>query len=300
MNKWIKRSAIGIGALVAAAGLAVAGGLYLAERKMTRAVHVAVTPVQLDSSTATLEHGRYLFKARGCAHCHGDNGGGHEVFNGDGMRVVAPNITTGQNGVVADYTSEDWVRVLRHGLKPGGQPVLIMPSEDWARMSNQDAGALISYAQQLPPVSGDSAVIELPLPVRLLYAAGMIEDAAAKIDHSLPPPAPVAATVSLEHGKYLANMCMGCHGAGLSGGKIPGAPPAWPAAPNLTPGPGSVLPRYETVEAFRTMMRSGRRPDGSPVDSAMPFDVLRSMNDTDLDAMFYYFKSMAPVKDGQR
>jgi hypothetical protein len=35
-----------------------------------------------------------------------------------------------------------------------------------------------------------------------------------------------------EHGKYVAKMCIGCHGLGLAGGKIPGAPPQWPAASN--------------------------------------------------------------------
>lgn len=31
--------------------------------------------------------------------------------------------------------------------------------------------------------------------------------------------------------------CTGCHGAHFGGGAIPGAPPDWPAARNITPHP---------------------------------------------------------------
>ena len=54
----------------------------------------------------------------------------------------------------------------------------------------------------------------------------------------------------MAHGEYVSAMCIGCHGEGLSGGKIPAGPPDWPAAPNLTPGEGSVLPRYPTAQAM--------------------------------------------------
>ena len=299
MNIWIKRGAIGLGAVTLMASCATVAALLAAELRMQRTLDIAVAPLALDSSTTTMEHGRYLFSSRGCAHCHGDDGAGRRVIDADGMLVVAPNITRGAGSSVTGYSSQDWVRVLRHGVKPDGRPLMVMPSEDWARMSDRDAAALISYTVGLSPVAGQAALIELPLPARLLYGAGLIKDAAAKIDHSRPAQPAIAATVSLEHGKYLASMCMGCHGASLSGGKIPGAPPSWPAAANLTPGAGSVLPVYRTSEQFRAMMRSGKRPDGSTVDPAMPFEALRAMNDTDLDAMLLYFRSLPAVATGQ-
>ena len=86
-----------------------------------------------------------------------------------------------------------------------------------------------------------------------------------KIDHSLPPPKPVAAAVTVEHGAYVAAMCIGCHGAGLSGGKIPGGPPDWLAAANITPGDKSVMPAYKDGTSFAAMMKTGKRPDGSAI-----------------------------------
>jgi len=49
---------------------------------------------------------------------------------------------------------------------------------------------------------------------------------------------------------------------------------------------GDFLPAYRTVEDFRMLMRTGRRPDGSAVDKTMPISVLKNMNDTDLDALY--------------
>ncbi|OON61096.1 cytochrome C [Massilia sp. KIM] len=300
MKTWIKRAAIGMGALFGLAGLAVATALHVGEQTRTRVIRVEVAALDLDNSPATLDRGRYLFNSRGCADCHGARGAGRTIIDGDGMLVVAPNITGGANGVVKDYDAGDWLRVLRHGVKPDGRPVQIMPSEDWNRMSDEDAVALISYARQLPPVAGVAARIETPLPFKLMYGLGVIQDAAAKIDHTLPPEPAVTPAVSVQHGMYVANMCMGCHGANLSGGKIAGGPPSWPAAANLTPGPGSVLPRYPDAASFRDMMRSGLRPDGSRVDPAMPFAALRNLNDTDLDAMYHYFQSLPPRATGLR
>ena len=119
---------------------------------------------------------------------------------------------------------------------------------------------------------GGGAEFSLPLPVKALYVVGVVKDAAEKIDHSLPPATPVAEGVTPEHGRYVANACFGCHGEGLSGGKIPGGPPAWPAAANLTPGEGSVMPVYDSADKLKAMFRSGKRANGS-VD---PGDAVRS------------------------
>jgi hypothetical protein len=86
---------------------------------------------------------------------------------------------------------------------------------------------------------------------------------------------------------------MGCHGESLAGGRTPETPPNDPAPANLTPGEGSVMPRYDTLEKFSAMMRSGRRPDGSEV--RMPFDALNAYNDTDLAAIYAYLHTL-PAK----
>lgn len=293
MNKWVKRAGFGAIGLVALAAATLVGAAKLGDRKAQRVVDVKLQSLPLRSDAASIERGRYLFLSRGCTECHGVDGSGKDVANdGKGFVIHAPNITPAPGSVVASYTADDWERTIRHGVAPNGRPLLIMPSEDYNRFTNDDLAAMVAYLRQMPAAQGGGTVIELPLPLRAFYGLGLIRDAAEKIDHTLPPSTPVAEAVTAEHGAYVANTCIGCHGEGLGGGKIPGAPPEWPAAANLTPGEGSVMPLYPDAPAFVAMMRSGKRPDGSAVSPVMPFVALKEMNDTDLQALYVHLKAV--------
>ncbi|HEX4984560.1 MAG TPA: c-type cytochrome [Burkholderiales bacterium] len=300
MKKAFKVIAVILGVLVILVGGLALAGQVLSDRKMNRTVAVTVAAVAPAGDAAALARGKYLFESRGCMECHGRDGHGGDVIDDGAMFVHAPNITGGKGGVTAQYAAEDWVRTIRHGVKPSGKPVLIMPSEDYNRLTDEDLAALVGYVRSLPPVQGRGAELLLPLPVKALYAFGVVKDAAEKIDHGLPPSKPVPAAVNAEHGAYVANACIGCHGPGLSGGKIPGGPPDWPAAANLTPGRGSAMVRYDTPEKFRAMLRTGKRPDGSEVSRVMPFRSLGSMDDTDAGALYAFLKSVAPRDAGNR
>jgi mono/diheme cytochrome c family protein len=300
MNKWVRRTSIGLATLAVLGIVTTVVGKSMGERKMKRHIVLPVAPLAIPADAAHIERGRYLFSTRGCIDCHGANGAGKTVIKDGPMYIVSPNITGGANSATRGYTSVDWVRVLRHGVKPNGNPVMIMPSEDYARFTDEDMASLIAYLQQLPAVPGQRAVIQLPTAVKVLYAFGAIKDASEKIDHTLPPPKPVEDAVTIEHGAYVANACMGCHGDGFSGGKIPGGAPTWPAAANLTPGKGSAMHRYPTAELFMAMMRSGHRPDGSAISHVMPFGSLGRMNDVDLRALHAFLKTLPARDAGQR
>jgi mono/diheme cytochrome c family protein len=298
MKRWIKW----IAAAVAVVAVVVVGaavlGYQMAERKMMRKLDVPVKPVAYSGEAQALQRGKYLFESRGCVDCHGANGGGREFVNdGKGLRFAGPNITPG--GVTASYRPEDWVRIIRHGVKPNGQPAMIMPSEDYNRFTDQDLASLVAHVRGLPPLQGGAAIMELPVPVRVLYGFGAIKDAADKIDHSLPTAQPVAEAVNPQHGAYVANMCLGCHGEHLSGGKIPGGPPDWPAAANITPGEGTAMSRYPSAAQFVTMLRTGKRPDGSPI-KVMPFESLAKLNDVDAQALYEYLKTVPARPAGGR
>ena len=300
MKRVLKWTLYGLLSVVGVLGVAAVVLNLLADRKLARVVKVDVKAVDLPSDPAALANGRYLFESRGCSECHGGDGKGKVVIDAsNGLYVKAPNINPSGAGV-AKYSVEDWIRALRHGVKPDGRPLLIMPSQDYNRLSDADAGALIAYAKSLPAAAGEGAVIRFPFLIKALYAAGVVPDAAEQIDHTLPPAAAVPVGATVEHGKYVANMCIGCHGPGLGGGKIPGGPPDWPAASNLTPGQGSALVRYENSEKLRAMFRTSRRPDGSAVSKVMPFQSLRALNDTDVDALYAYLKTVAPRAAGSR
>lgn len=298
MKQWIQRLLIAVVglAILGAAGLAL--GAHLGSLKAQRHIAISVDAVPIPGDAAGVARGRYLYASRGCADCHGADGGGRAFLDDGGLYVKAPNISPGPGGVVATYRAQDWVRTVRHGVKPDGRPLFIMPSEDYNRFSDADLGALVAYVKQMPPVPGDGLVARVPPLVKTMYALGLIRDAAERIDHDLPPSPPVVEDGSAAHGAYVANMCIGCHGRTLSGGKIPGTPPDWPAAANLTPGEGSAMPRYADADQFIAMLRSGRRPDGSVVSKVMPFESLRELNDGDARALYAHLQRLPPMAPG--
>jgi len=291
MNPWLRRGLIAVVGLVALAGAAVAIGLALGERRMNRHIDVVVRAVPIPADAPSIERGRYLYASRGCAECHGAGGAGRRFVDDGSVRLAGPAIARGS--VTQGYQVVDWVRTIRHGVKPDGRPLRVMPSEDYNRFTDADVGAIVAYAQSLAPVVPRAAEIVLPLPARVLYGYGAIPEAAELIDHRVPPQQPVAEGVSVEHGQYVANLCLGCHGANLEGGKRPGTPPDWPPAARLVAGPGNVMAdRYADAGAFVAMMKTGKRPDGSAV-GAMPFETLRELSDTDTRALHLYLRSLA-------
>jgi len=299
MKIWLGRALVVVLILVLGLGGVIAYALHKAQQRMDRRIDIAAYNVDIPSSAEAIERGRYLFSTRGCVDCHGADGAGRAFVDDGSMRVKGANISPGPGNVVAQYTPADWERVLRHGVKPDGRPLMIMPSEDYNRLSDADLGALVAYVKQLPPVAGGAADLLLPLPYRALYGLGRIPDAASIIDHARQPALPVAEGVSVAHGEYVSAMCIGCHGEGLSGGKIPTGPPDWPAASNLTPGESSVMPRYPTAQALMAMLRQGKRPDGTVI-AVMPFDSFKHITDTDVAALHLYLKSLPPRPAGGR
>lgn len=301
MNKLMKIVGGSLAVLAAGVGIAAGAAVVLSERKMNRVVDVPIASVNFASFNPNLERGEYLFQTRGCTECHGTRGEGKVVIDdpSGGLYIASPNITRGGGGAAARYSDTDWVALLRHGLKPGRVPAFVMPSEDYAQMADEDVAALVTYIRSMPPSAERKTEMRIPLLVKALYVAGIAQDASEKIDHTKAAPTRVPVDTHAQ-GEYISKTCVGCHGQGFSGGPIPGAPPVWPAAANLTSAPDSAMTRrYASIEPFRQMMRSGKRPDGTSI-GVMPFESLRGMSDAELDALFGFLKTLQPKTSGTR
>ncbi|SOZ61113.1 putative di-heme cytochrome C - signal peptide [Cupriavidus taiwanensis] len=292
MARVLRMAAWGLAGTAVIAAAAAYGAAWMGERKAQRLVEVQVAPVVIREDPASIAHGKYLYESRGCMECHGAGGGGKQVIDDPGgLRVRAPDLTRA-NPAIAAYQPVDWVRSIRHGVAPSLRPLMVMPSEDYNRLSDEDLGALIGYLRSLPAAMGAPAEITMPWVVRALYGVGVVQDAASKIDHSLPAQPALVPEPTARYGAYVANVCLGCHGPAFRGGKIPGAPPDWPAAADLRPVPGGAMARYGEAAAFIEMMRSGKRPDGSALSRVMPFDSFGRMNDTELTALYLFLAGL--------
>jgi mono/diheme cytochrome c family protein len=101
----------------------------------------------------------------------------------------------------------------------------------------------------------------------------------------------LAAAITPEYGRYIAQSCTGCHGANLAGGVtlIPGKP----ASANLTPHPNGLAQWKE--DDFLRLMHTGHRPDGTSVDPLMPWAVYNNMEEVELRAVWADLRSIDPV-----
>jgi mono/diheme cytochrome c family protein len=291
--RWTARitaGAVGLILVVAAAGFG------LSEARMARKFTVPDHPLALRADSASLALGGRLVKVRGCVDCHGANLGGNVMFDDPAIgRLAAPNLTMGGRG--AELEPRDWERAVRHAVRRDGSPLRVMPAQELTTMADDELASIVSYIRSVPPVTKSLPTVRVGPLIRGLFLAGQVQLLPAEqIDHTRPHAAHVEPEPTAKYGEYLAIGCTGCHGPGLSGGKIPGTPPEWKPAANITP---AGIGRY-TEDDFIRVLRTGVRPSGAKVDSIMPWRLTKEMTDVELKAIYAYLKTVPPKEFGNR
>ncbi len=267
----------------------------LASKKLNEKFDIPAIPaLTIATDSASIERGRRLATAvANCTQCHGEDLGGQVFMDAGPMGVAAgPNLTRGTSGLGVTFKDADWVRAIRYGIRSDSTSLLIMPSPAFAHFSDGDLAALIAYIKQVPPVERTVPKTELRLLGKILMVTGaapfLVAEETPRLVHAEVQPA-----VSVEYGKYLANVggCLGCHTPTLAGGLEIG-PPGTPKSSNLTPaGP---IAKWSEQDFFRAI-REGKRPDGSAISEFMPWKALGRMSDDELRAILMYLRSVPAV-----
>jgi len=240
-----------------------------------------------------IERGRHLVTAVGnCVECHGEDLGGRVFMDAPPALVSASNLTAGRGGIGATYSDGDYARAIRHGIRPDGTSLIIMPSESFTYFNDGDLTAIISYLRTVAPVDRELPPTKVRPLGRFLLGAGLMPMLAAELTPSVTTRASVTPAPTAEYGAYLAEVggCRACHNPDLSGGKViaPGTPPS----ANLTPaGIGSW-----TEADFVRALREGKRPDGSAINEIMPWRFAGRMTDDELHALWLYLQTV-PAKE---
>jgi cytochrome c553 len=302
-RRLIRAAGWGVLALAGPALTLVVAGQVVTGRAMRRQRAVAPAPLVVRhdgaGAAARVARGRRLVEVVSrCGECHGDDLGG-KVLADDALlgRLAAANLTGGRGGVGRNRTDADLARAIRHGVGPGGRPLVVMPSDVYSAFDDADLGAIVAYLRAVPPVDRELPPTRVGPMTGVLYMAGLFPlfaaDAmdgtgAAGTAGRVTPPA--AATP--EYGAHLATVagCRGCHGSELGGDGAHGAPGA-PKAPNLTSG--GALAGWREADFVRAI-RTGRRPDGSAIGEAMPWKYMGGLTDEELRALWLYSRSVPP------
>jgi cytochrome c553 len=276
MKKSLKWIGTVLGGLV---GLTLLAGLVLypiGMKKLSRLYpNITVASVSIPTDDDAIARGRHVSVIWACTKCHGEDLSGRLLTNDpiEGTiptlgAIPAPNLTSSEGGIGQFYTDTDWVRALRHGIKPNNQAEIYMYV---STISDQDLGDLIAYLKQIPPVDTDSPAIRYGPFLPIAPALGIFTPAAELIDHNashLENPVPGA---TVEYGKYLSAICAQCHGTGIS----------------------NAVKNWKQEDFIRTF-NTGVLPDGRQLGPAMSSKTFNELNDTELAALWLYFTSAKP------
>jgi hypothetical protein len=270
------------------------------DASMDKVYDIPVPAVAKSDDPSIVARGKHLAESvAGCTtpDCHGSDGAGGKVMSmGPLGTLVGPNITSG--GLGAAYTDGELFRLIRHGIKKDGRSLKFMPAQDFCWLPDADVVALVSHVRALPAVDRPNGPIQMGMIAKILDRAEKLPlDVARHLDHANagkgPAPEPTA-----RYGELLSRICTGCHGAHLSGGRIPGAPSSLPMPTNLTPHETGL--KGWTFEDFVKLLEQGIKKNGSKLDPFMPFQSFGKMDDTEKRALWAYLSSLPPTELGNR
>jgi mono/diheme cytochrome c family protein len=237
--RWLRNGLLGFAALFLVAALVV---YVVSERQARRTYDAPGSPVSVPGDSASIREGERLARIRGCTGCHGALLEG-DVFVDEPLlaRVVSPNLTI----AAREYTDAELERIIRHGIRPDGRSMVVMPSGMFSVLDDADLGRVIAYVRSVPPVPGHPREVRIGPLARLMFALGKVKPAAADVSRA----AALSASYPSGHdpmarGAYLARTaCTECHGFDLRGGD---------KAPDLRIAAGY------SRDAFTHLMRTGK------------------------------------------
>ncbi len=252
-----------------------------------------VAAVKVAASADQIAHGQRM--AAMCIECHSSTGklplDGSKANMAEGGPPVgvfyAPNLTPA--GPLKDWSDGEIIRAIREGVHKSGRALLIMPSQGFTGMSDEDVQALVAYLRTQPAVQRDLPEVQPNVLAALFVGSGLFQT-------SVQPPiagpsvAPQAG-VTPEYGAYLVGFsgCRDCHGKNLEGRTASGQLEA-PSAPNLR-DPAGKWQAPDFVKTFRT----GVTPEGMQLIEMPWQDYNSALTDEELQAIHAYIVSLGPV-----
>lgn len=217
--KWLGYLAL---TLVVLALCGVAAVYAVSEYKLRRSHEAPPVNLTLPDDPESLAEGARLAQLRGCYRgCHADLEG--RVFFDEPwfLRLAAPNLTQS----AARYSTEEFVHIVRYGVRPDGTTTTGMPSDMFYYLSDEDLARIIAFIESAEPKESDLPDNRYRIMARLMIALGKFEVDAERVAAlgsrpPIPDPGP-----GPEYGKYLAmTNCTECHGMQLEGGFMGQAP----------------------------------------------------------------------------
>ena len=255
------------------------------------------------------ERGKAIFDAAGCYACHTEKGGpamaGGPPLSTPFGTFYAPNIPPDPDTGIGKWSDDDFVRALREGLSPDGQPFYpVFPYTAYTKMTRQDLLDLRAYLNTLTPVKRASRPHDLKFPYSIrasLYPWRWLNFTAGEYAPDKTRDA------QWNRGAYIVEAmshCGECHTprdflGGLKGDlKLSGArmPVGDLVAANLTPDKTGLA--AWSADDIAAALETGELPEGGTLGGEMGEVVANStgkMSQDDRAAIVAYLKALKPI-----
>ena len=125
-----------------------------------------------------VERGEYLTRAADCEACH-TAPGGQPFAGGLGFQmpfgtIYSTNITPDTRTGMGNYSDDQFVAMMRHGVRPDGQRIYpAMPYTSYGLMSDSDMLAIKAYLASLAPVEAATPETKLSFPYNQRWLMGI-------------------------------------------------------------------------------------------------------------------------------
>jgi len=277
----------------------------------------ANTPAADESAGATpalIERGEYLARAGNCRACHttavGAPFAGGVVFETRFGKIYSANITPDPDTGIGKWTSRQFLRSLRKGLRANDQHLYpVFPYPAFTKITDEDAAALFAYLKSVPAVRNDVPRNDMSLPFGQRWLLGAWN---AMFFAEGPYKPDTAKSAEWNRGAYLVTglaHCSACHsprnllGAeraanAMTGGNYRdesagGVIRPW-SAPNLTSASNG-LGSWSVAE-ITAYLKTGTNSYATAFGpmNAVILKSTRHLSDADLRAMAVYLKGLGP------
>lgn len=260
--------------------IAIATIYGVSEYELQRRYDVKVVSLRPATLVGSMEEGRRLIHAFGCNGCH--RASGSTIADIPNVaRIVAPNLTR----VVHDYSDEEFVRIVRAGVKRDGTSALIMPSREYANISDDDLATMLNYlrnTQTLP--DHQPATTEIRFMGRAAIASGKVPFS-AKLAQPVLAPLHRPTDVPEVEGEHLVKaICRHCHEITAEHDD------GW----GIIAPPLALMGQAYSREDFRKLLRTGVAMGNRDLGlmSEIAREDLSHMTDTEIDAIHAYLNSV--------
>lgn len=126
-------------------------------------------PIVGPDTANTVQWGRYIALGQlECFSCHSQDftkndyfnpekslgffGGGNELIAPDGKKIKTLNITMDEETGIGTWTEETFIKAVKYGQLPNGQPSLRLPMQPYANLTDNEVRALYAYLKTVPKI----------------------------------------------------------------------------------------------------------------------------------------------------